>query len=266
MAYISARLFGTPVGPGEDLVRFLCAPLGGTLLGLLAAAAATIRHGVWSGERWAGHALAAAYALAALVAVPAVGPAPAVILFGVTALLALLARGDHHPPVAAARATFWDRWLLAVCLGGTLLGLALPLVVDRAPFAPWREGVEARFLRGIPFAEVAGPWRAFVAALGGAIAGKLLLCALLAARPFRERRRWARNAIAASLGVWFFADSLGSALQGAWFNIYLVNLPFGALMLAPLIATWGQFSDQFSVDRAASSPRSGISSSEGSER
>lgn len=243
-----ARLVGAPHDTlaGAELVRFLAAPLGGTLIGLAVAIGVVAEQGGRGAS-----ALTAALAVAAAVPLAAQGVSPLVLGLLACAALVALARGSAAAPPAARRSTIWDSWLLAVCAGGTLLGVTLPIAVETPLFAPWRAGV-ARLV-GAPLSEVADFWRPLVAALGGAIAGKLLLCALLAARPFRERRPWARNAIAASLATWFIFDSAGSMLRGAWFNVYLVNLPFAALMAAPLVATWRQFS----VERAASSSSDG---------
>jgi hypothetical protein len=57
---------------------------------------------------------------------------------------------------------------------------------------------------------------------------------------FARRERWARNAIVASLVVWFPLDTIASAAAGVWVNVWF-NVAALMALTPPLVATRAAF-------------------------
>jgi len=72
--------------------------------------------------------------------------------------------------------------------------------------------------------------------LGATVSGWGLCMAFLVAHPFKARERWAWNCLAASMAVWFVADTALSALHHVTFNV-LFNAVLLLLIGLPLAFT-----------------------------
>lgn len=132
---------------------------------------------------------------------------------------------------------FWQRWLLFASLFFTAFGIAAAVAPHSGLFAVWIVEVDRNFFAGAISPE-ARAMRAFLMGpLGGTIAGSYLLQAFVAAVPFKAREAWAWYAILCSTLLWFVVDSGVSALHGAYFNIYLINLMPLVTFGIPLFAT-----------------------------
>jgi hypothetical protein len=125
--------------------------------------------------------------------------------------------------------------MLGLATGVGLFGLALTAL-------PLRADVAFRWMvYGGPYPEDFGPEaleyvRFAHAVLGGVLAGWAVLLIAILAGPFTRRERWAWRAIAASLAVWFVADTAASLGSGFWQNAVL-NTAILAGFLPPLAAT-----------------------------
>jgi hypothetical protein len=63
----------------------------------------------------------------------------------------------------------------------------------------------------------------------------------LARAPFKRRERWARDCIAAGIGLWFVLDTAISLYHGVYFNALAVNVPLLVIVGLPLWFTRGEF-------------------------
>ncbi len=139
------------------------------------------------------------------------------------------------------RLPFWPMWLAVIALTMTAFGV---LMVFSGPGgllgsltasvngAFWPDGQTpsglAEFQRWLY-----GTWGATVAGFG-------LLAAFLVGNAFLRRERWARNALAWSLGVWYVLDT-GVSLQGhVWINVVFNTVVVVAFGLG-LAFTWKDF-------------------------
>lgn len=140
-------------------------------------------------------------------------------------------------PGAGGAFRFWRGWLI-LAAGSQIpfgLGLAFP-GLDRV--LPFYHRAMCRALWGaetVPdAARVLHDW--LLAVLGATLAGWGLLLAWIAWVPLGRRERWAWNAAAASLAIWFLPDTAMSAFHGVWPNVWFnlaalvaLGLPLAAL-------------------------------------
>jgi hypothetical protein len=132
---------------------------------------------------------------------------------------------------------FWQRWMLIASLFFTAFGILAALAPDSVLFELWISEIDRTFFMG-PIDPQARTMRGFLMGpLGGTIAGSYLLQSFVVAIPFKRKERWAWHAIVWSTLLWFAVDSLVSALHGAYFNIYLINLMPLVIFGIPLLAT-----------------------------
>lgn len=80
--------------------------------------------------------------------------------------------------------------------------------------------------------------------IGATIAGFHLPVVLITHYAFAKKEKWARNAIASALALWFVADSTLSIYYGAYHNLYWINIPCISLLSLPLIMTWDDFQNK----------------------
>lgn len=87
------------------------------------------------------------------------------------------------------------------------------------------------------------PFRAFIyGPLGGTIACCYILLAFIAKYPFKEKQKWARNAIIVSFGIWVIIDSSVCFYSGVYPQIYIINAFSITMKALPIIFTWKDFS------------------------
>jgi hypothetical protein len=135
----------------------------------------------------------------------------------------------------------WDAWLLAVAVGMTALGVFMALFNRSALFAGFDAHIDPVFWGAGPIDPAAGEFQGWAYGVWGAtVAGFGLLAAWVVRGPFRARLRWGRDALAASLAVWFLLDTSISAAYGVWLNVAF-NCAVLAALTVPLAATWKSF-------------------------
>jgi hypothetical protein len=140
------------------------------------------------------------------------------------------------------RFLFWQRWLFYSSLLFACFGVVLALHGDNPVFEPYNRLLALIFWDQPVFPDEANNFRAFaLGPLGGTIACCYILLAFIARFPFRNKERWARNAIAVAFGVWFILDSAICIYYGVYVQVFVVNL-FSLLQKAlPLMFTWNYF-------------------------
>jgi hypothetical protein len=143
---------------------------------------------------------------------------------------------------------FWQQWLFYSSLIFAAFGVVLAVYGDNPLFGPYHRLLAEIFLGQPAFPDGANAFRAMaMGPLGGTIACCYLLLAFIARYPFRNKERWARNAIVAAFGTWFLIDSAICLYYGVYAQVYAINL-FSLLQKAlPLIFTWNHFNNGSSM-------------------
>jgi len=139
---------------------------------------------------------------------------------------------------------FWRRWLLFASIFFTVFGIAAAVAPHSGLFELWIVEVDQRFFDS-SISPQARAMRGFLMGpLGGTIAGSYMMQAFIVAFPFKRRERWAWHALLWPMLLWFCVDSTVSALHGAYFNIYLINLVPLVIFGVPLLATRSMFIEE----------------------
>jgi hypothetical protein len=146
------------------------------------------------------------------------------------------------------------RWVEGVSWGFALLGVLLPAAFATAPFEPYRDEAArwAYGAAGLP-ARDARLTTLMLGILGGSIAGKWIVHALLARGPLAEGRAWARDLTLVGLAAWFLIDSAASVALGATFQVWMINLLPIVLIGLPLALSYRRF-DRKAAAAASRSP------------
>jgi hypothetical protein len=126
-------------------------------------------------------------------------------------------------------------WIEAVSWCFAALGLALPFAFHTEAFSIHREAL-AHWAYGVPTIPAADRklLDLMLGILGGSIAGKWIVHALIARGPLAEGRGWARDLTLHGLAAWFVVDSAASLWLGAAFNVWMINLAPLLLVGLPL--------------------------------
>ena len=112
------------------------------------------------------------------------------------------------------------RW---VCVGFAGVGVGVALGSHTLVFAPYRQAIADTWFHGTLSAE-AWVWLRFTYALIGAtFLGHFLMLAL--ALRYAAGQRWVLDAVASSMLAWFVVDASASAVHGAWFNVWMIDVP-----------------------------------------
>lgn len=144
---------------------------------------------------------------------------------------------------------FWRLWLFYGSIFFSAFGVVVATLGDSFLFALWSSRAAAHFFEADAFSEPVNEFRLFLfGPIGGTIAGSYVLQAFVAHIPFRRKERWAWNASVFALLAWFVTDSTVSALHGAYFNIYLINIVALVGIGLPLLMTRKEFSQPANED------------------
>lgn len=135
---------------------------------------------------------------------------------------------------------FWQRWLLAAAVLITAFGVFMALFSAAPVFELFNRQIDPAFWPEAPDAAARRFQQWVYGVWGSTVAGWGVFIAVLAARPFRQKERWARTCLLAGLGLWYTLDSGLSALYGVYFNVALNTLLLAAAGL-PVIFTWKEF-------------------------
>lgn len=136
---------------------------------------------------------------------------------------------------------FWYRWLLVVSIANLIAGLIIAFFPDSFIFSHYREALSETFFRSSTMEGFKDLRAFFFGITGGTIAGYFLLQTFIVWGPFRRLRPWAWHSIFWAILLWFVIDSAMSTLHGAFFNVWMINLPVLLLVILPLAMTYTDF-------------------------
>ncbi len=139
------------------------------------------------------------------------------------------------------RFRFWYKCLLAVSILNLIMGVIIALFPGSFLFEAHTAALTEAFFGGELPEQAEQMRRFFFGIIGGTIAGYFLLQTLLVLFPFRNGERWAWHAIFWAILLWFVTDSTLSILHGAFFNVWMINIPSLLLTLIPLVFTFKFF-------------------------
>ena len=136
---------------------------------------------------------------------------------------------------------FWQRWLLVVGVLITIFGLILAFFNPSPYFDLLNDQINPVFWGAGPVPEGSQNFQSWVyGVLGATVTGWGIFLTHLAYYPFRKQERWAWNAIASGMIVWFVVDSAISYSSGVTFNV-IFNTFLLVLVLLPLLFTYRYF-------------------------
>lgn len=137
---------------------------------------------------------------------------------------------------------FWKNWLLAINILTVLIGVSIAFWGNSMLFELHNQGTRTLFFNGSDFPPnilMLKNW--LFGIIGATIAGFHILIVFIVHFAFAQKQKWARNAIALAMVTWFTIDSGISLYVGAYFNVYLINIPSFFLITLPLVFTWKEF-------------------------
>ncbi|HMO39813.1 MAG TPA: hypothetical protein PKC76_10505 [Saprospiraceae bacterium] len=139
---------------------------------------------------------------------------------------------------------FWTNWLLVVNIITVLIGVIIALFGNSFLFEYHNEGTRKLFFDGENIPEKIMSFKNWLfGIIGATISGFHILIVFIVHFAFRKRYVWARNAIFIAMLSWFLIDTSVSLHFGAFYNIYLINMPSFLLIVLPLILTWKNFKE-----------------------
>jgi hypothetical protein len=133
------------------------------------------------------------------------------------------------------RFDFWQRWLLVVSVAITAFGVFIALLNDTGLFdTVFNDQIDPVFWDQDIDQDTRDFRRWVYGVLGATVAGWGATMAFLAQNPFKRRERWAWNAIAAGITLWFVLDSYVSLAAENYFNEFALTVPLFVLVMLPL--------------------------------
>lgn len=138
---------------------------------------------------------------------------------------------------------FWQQWLFYTSLVFAIAGIAFAFFGDNFLFQPYNTMLAKLFWHSSKFPTEADQFRTFIyAPLGATIACCYILLAFIARYAFKNKQRWARNAIMIAFSVWVLIDSSVCIYFRVYPQVYLINLFSITIKALPIIFTWKHFS------------------------
>jgi hypothetical protein len=138
--------------------------------------------------------------------------------------------------------SFWSNWILVVCIINIFFwgaGLTYPPLAQKFIGPIYNHFFDTDAYATLSEAELRVQDFLY-GVLGAAHMSWMILIGFIAYGPFRRRERWAWNATAISLIVWFVSDGYASIITG--FPIHaLLNVSLLAALGIPLLATYRDF-------------------------
>lgn len=232
----------------QPLLRFTYGMLGGTIAGKWVLAWFVVRHGEPERNPWAYRTLlwglwvwfavdsAASMWRGALFNVLMINLAP-LVLFGVPLMRMgrTPAQTVQSPPLFSADRT--ARWVQVLSALVAVAGFALAVAPREVSPRVWLAQT-ALALFGQPTwpADAVVHLRFVCGPLGGTLCGFAVMAFMMARHAYFTP--WVHRALLTGTVVWFVADSSMGMVQGAWFNVVAVNVPYLVAMVVPLAWTW----------------------------
>jgi hypothetical protein len=139
------------------------------------------------------------------------------------------------------RFSFWQRWLFIFSLVVVLFGMGMALLNRTLLFAVFDAQVNPVFWQNSLLSSGISEFQGWVyGVLGATMAGWGVFLAFVAHYPYKQRERWAWNALALGLSLWYVTDTALSLYFGVVFNVIFNTLIF-VLAALPLGFTRRQF-------------------------
>lgn len=136
------------------------------------------------------------------------------------------------------RFLFWQKWLTYANVIALIIGLFAAFCIDCFIFDIYNENIEAKFNNSNALPDDMNLMKKWLfGIIGGTIAGFQLLIIFISEHAFKKKEKWAWNAIFSAMLLWMIVDSGISIACGAWFNVWLINVPSFVLIMIPLIIT-----------------------------
>ena len=157
------------------------------------------------------------------------------LTFGVLLAIARTGRGAEvaEPPAVTRGSPAW--WAMAVAVAGAVSGLAIAFAGTSPLFGPWRDGLSAAHHGGVEDPRALRLAASFFGPIGGSTFAQFVLLGALARHRASRGDVRALDWSLASFLAWLVPDCAWSLASDGGFNVLLVNVPFGALALPPLL-------------------------------
>ena len=137
---------------------------------------------------------------------------------------------------------FWQLWLFCTSVLFALFGVVFAFYGKNIMFLPYDKVLANVFWNSEHFPLDAEPFSLFIyGPLGGTITCCYILLAYIAWYPFKEKQKWARNAIIVAFGIWVIIDSSACLRFGVYPQIYIINAFSIIVKALPIIFTWKDF-------------------------
>lgn len=138
---------------------------------------------------------------------------------------------------------FWTVWLMVAAFTMSTFGVLMVLFVGTPLFGGLTEQIDQAFWPSGATAAGLLDYQEWVyGAWGATVTGFGLLAALVGGNAFARKERWARDALAVALLLWYLIDTIISLTSHVWVNAAL-NTVVLALFALPLAFTWGLFKE-----------------------
>jgi len=138
----------------------------------------------------------------------------------------------------------WQKWLLIVCIFISVFGVLIAFLSGTPLFSIFNRQIDPAFW-GVNAADaVAGRFQQWLYGVWGAtIAGWGIVMSCVVHRPFKNKERWAWNALALGILVWFVLDTGLSIIHKVYFNVAF-NTTLLVLAGLPMAFTISEFNEQ----------------------
>ncbi|MET2984146.1 hypothetical protein [Aureibaculum conchae] len=133
---------------------------------------------------------------------------------------------------------FWQKWLTYANIITVIVGLLVAFAGNSFFFDLHNDHTKALFFKSTEFQpEVLLLKNWLFGIIGGTIVGFHILMILISENAFKNKERWAYNAMWYAMLSWFVIDSGISIYYGAVHNLVLINLVALVLICIPLVMT-----------------------------
>ena len=120
---------------------------------------------------------------------------------------------------------FWQRGLVIANIIFAIFGLLVAFAGDSFIFSMHNAKNLELFFGGQALSPEMAHYKKWIFGVaGGTIAGFHVLAYFVAKYPFKQKEKWAYNALLYALLSWFIVDSGLSIYHGVYHNVYLVNI------------------------------------------
>ncbi len=139
------------------------------------------------------------------------------------------------------RFSYFVRYLQGASLFFSIFGLYWALAGTFDPLGIYERALAQNFWQtDVLPDDAAVTFRFLLGPLGATCAGYFLMQFFIATFAFSKREKWGYFAVVIPFLIWFLTDSLVCLVIGAYFNIYIVNIPCLFMML-PVIFSYTYF-------------------------